>query len=94
MTRRVWDLIKHSKRFYVRSYRRAGSVLFASMILNVCLGLAIYYIYYNLPGHDFYATYGEVPPIPLTPMNEPNYSSVPLLSTDSNQDSDVRVIPQ
>ena len=94
MSRRVWDLIKRSKRFYVRSYRRSGTLLLVSMALNVFLGLAISYVYIKLPEPDFYATYGETPPVLLTAMDIPNYSSVPLLATDSNQDSDVRTIPQ
>lgn len=94
MSRKVWNLIKHSKRFYVRAYRKTGTVLLASVIINVFLGLAIFHVYINLPEHDFYSTYGETPPVQLIAMSEPNYSSVPLLSGDTNQDSDVRDIPQ
>ncbi|MDP3561467.1 MAG: type IVB secretion system protein IcmM/DotJ [Legionellaceae bacterium] len=94
MSRRAWDLIKHSKRFYVRSYRKSGSLLLVSIVLNAFLGLAIWYFYNRLPEPDFYATYGETPPVLLTAMEMPNYSSVPLLATSPNQDSDARTIPQ
>ncbi|MDP3705626.1 MAG: type IVB secretion system protein IcmM/DotJ [Legionellaceae bacterium] len=94
MSRKVWNLIKHSKRFYVRSYRKMGTVLLVSVIINVCLGLAIFYNYLRLPEHDFYSTYGETPPVELKAMEQPNYGSEPLLSTDTHFDSDAREIPQ
>ena len=94
MSRRTWDLIKHSKRFYVRVYRRAGTILLVSMCINVMLGIGIWYIHSHLPERDFYATFGETPPVPLVALDTPNYSSAPLLPNDPHQDSDVRPIPQ
>ena len=42
---------------------------------------------------DFYATYGEIPPIKLFAMNSPTYSSTPLLPDDRQYESDNRHIP-
>lgn len=94
MSRRTWDLIKHSKRFYVRVYRRSNNILLSSTLLNVLLGVGIWHTYSHIPDPDFYATFGETPPVLLTAMNTPNYSSAPLLPNDPNQDSNVRTIPQ
>ena len=94
MSRRTWDLIKHSKRFYVRVYRRTSTTLLASVILNVGLGIGIWHVYSHIPEPDFYATFGETPPVPLVALDAPNYSSVPLLPNDPHQDSNVRTIPQ
>ena len=94
MSKKAWNNIKNSKRFYVRTYRKLGSMLLFSATLNVCLGLGIYHVYFNLPERDFYATFGEVPPVKLTAMEEPNYSSVPLLADDIHYDSEKRVIPK
>jgi len=94
MSRKVWNLIKQSKRFHVRFYRKIGTTLLISVILNIFLGVGICYFYLRLPEPDFYSTYGETPPVLLTAMDEPNYSSTPLLSSDSSQDSDVRTAVQ
>ncbi len=95
MSRETWALIKHSKRFYIQTFRRAGTALFVSAIINLCLGGAIYYVYFGEPGHDFYATNGVTPPVKLTSMDAPNNTSVALLANDDDNDSDdVKVIPQ
>ena len=94
MSRETWALIKHSKRFYIQTYRRAGTALFVSAIINLCLGGAIYYAYFSEPGHDFYATNGITKPEQLTPMDSPNNTSVALLANDDNDNDDVKVIPQ
>lgn len=94
MSKKTWDLIKRSKRFYVRVYRRISSILLVSVLLNVFLGAGICYLCSHVPERDFYATFGETPPVPLVAMNEPNYSSVPLLANDPSQDTNVRTIPQ
>lgn len=93
MSRRKRDLIKNSKRFHVIVYRWLGNVLFFFVVLNLCLSLVVYYVYFNRPERDYYATYGETAPIMLTPMDEPNYSSLPLLANESNNDSSVRTVP-
>lgn len=94
MSRETWSLIKQSKRFYVNTYRRAGSALFVSVAINLFLGFAVYYIYFNRPEPDFYATSGITPPIMLTAMDAANETSVALLAPDPDDESDIKVIPQ
>lgn len=94
MSRAAWDLIKRSKHFYVDTYRKAGTVLIYSALLNIVLGAAIYYAYINQPERDFYATNGVTPPVMLTPLDEPNYTSSPLLASDPENDDNRRVVPQ
>ncbi len=94
MSRETWGLIKRSKRFYVNTFRRAGSALFLSVASNLILGFAIYYVYFNRSGHDFYATNGVTSPVMLTPMDVPNNTSVALLASDPENDFEIKVIPQ
>ncbi|MDF1758680.1 MAG: type IVB secretion system protein IcmM/DotJ [Legionellaceae bacterium] len=94
MTKVVWRNIKASKRFNVRLYRNIGTMLFISVVLNVCLGMAIYKLYFNQPESTYYATYGEIPPILLKDLDSPNYSSTPLLSQGPKKDDDTREIPR
>ena len=94
MSRETWGLLKKSKRFYVVTFRRTGSALLVSVIGNLVFGLAIYYVYFNEPGHDFYATSGVTAPIMLTAMDVPNTTSVALLANDPVNDNDIKVIPQ
>ena len=93
MSRAIWQRIRNSKRFYVRTYRKAGSILLFSVIINVMLGICVAYVYLNIPERDYYATYGEIPPIKLFAMNSPNLSSTPLLPDDRQYDNDSRKIP-
>jgi intracellular multiplication protein IcmM len=94
MSRETWRLIKQSKRFYVNTFRMSGNALFFSMIINLILGLAIYYLYFNQPEHDFYSTNGVTAPIMLTPLDAPNDTSVALLPDDPENDDDNKVIPE
>lgn len=94
MSRRTWSLIKQSKRFYVRLYRRTINLLLVSVTLNVLLGLGIWQWHPDRPDSDFYATFGETPPVLLKAMETPNYQSVPLLPNDPSQDSDERTVLQ
>ncbi len=95
MSRRLlWNKIKRSKGFNVRFYRKLGTLLIFTMLINFGLVIAIFYLHLELPEPDFYSTYGETPPAKLTPMNHPNYSSTALLSDDNILDSDVRIVPQ
>lgn len=94
MSRETWRLIKQSKRFYVNTYRRAGSALVFSMLVNLLLGIGIYHSYFNRAAHDFYATSGITPPVELVAMNEPNQTSVPLLADEPENNNDNKVIPQ
>ncbi|OGV33997.1 MAG: hypothetical protein A3E88_04570 [Legionellales bacterium RIFCSPHIGHO2_12_FULL_35_11] len=90
MSKQTWRNIQNSKRFYVRVYRKLGTILLFSVALNGFLGMAIYHLYFSLPEPDFYATYGDIPPILLTALDEPSYSSTPLLATDVQADAELQ----
>ena len=94
MSRGTWRLIEQSKRFHVRTYRKAGSALIVSVFINLMLGLGIYYLYFNQPEHDFYATNGVTSPEMLTPMDTRNDTSVPLLPNDPDIDNEIKVMPE
>ena len=94
MSREAWSIVKQSKRFYVNTYRKAGTVLLGSVIVNLVLGSAIYYNYINRPQHDFYATSGITPPVKLTYMDEANMTSLPLLASDPGDNDENKVIPK
>lgn len=82
MSRDTWNLIKQSNRFYIITYRRICNIFFVSVILNLLLGLAVYYNYFKRPEHAFYATNGITYPDALIPIDAPNSSSVPLLAPE------------
>ena len=94
MSHETWNLIKNSKRFYVRTFRWTENALVVSLFLNLLLVLAVYYSYFTLPEHDFYVTDGVNAPMMLTPMDAPNTTSVPLLANDPGTDDASRAIPQ
>lgn len=94
MSRETWNLRKQSKRFYVDTYRRASSILFSLMVINLSLGFAIYFTYFNRAERDFYATDGITAPVKLTPMSSPNYTSVALLASDPILQNKARLIPE
>ena len=94
MSRETWYLIKHAKRFYVVTYRRAGSALLFSAFINLFLGYALYHVYFNQNMRDYYATSGVTPPVLLTSMDVPNYTSVALIGSDPDNENDIKVIPQ
>ncbi|KTD21065.1 type IVB secretion system protein IcmM/DotJ [Legionella londiniensis] len=94
MSRRAWQIIKNSKGFYVRTYRSSIRVLVISIFLNLILGVLIYYTYFSRPEPDFYATNGVTPPVQLTPLDQPNYTSEPLLPDEVETETDNKVIPQ
>ena len=94
MSRQSWNRIKQSKSFYVVTYRRALKFLLLSMATNVLLCIAIGYIYLNEPARTFYATSGITPPIELTPLATPNYTSQFILPPDPVDDNEEKAIPQ
>lgn len=94
MTREAWNIIKQSKRFYVNTFRAISRAVVLSLAINVVLILAIGYVFLNKPEPDYYATYGETPPVPLAAMDSPNYTAIPLLANDAETDSAVRTIPR
>lgn len=94
MSRVTWNLVKNSKGFYIKTYRNAGTALAISAILNVLLGIGIYFSYFNQPDRDFYATNGVTAPVGLAALDAPNTSSTPLLARETTQENDLKVIPQ
>lgn len=94
MRREFWRLMISSKQFYVRTFRFAGSALVFFLLLNVLLAAGLFYAYMHVPDRHYYATNGEVPPGELTAMDEPNYTSVPLLAADPTIDDDAKLIPK
>lgn len=94
MSVKAWNLIKASKQFYIKAYRKIETVILVSVFISIGLGLGIFYTYSKRPEPDYYSTFGETAPVPLVAMDEPNYSSHPLLADDTSADSTVRAIPQ
>lgn len=94
MSRETWNLIKDSKQFYVGTYRRMGTALVISILVNLALGCGIFYTYSNLPEPEFYATSGIAPPVLLTAMDIPNNTSVALLAPDPEIENNVKKIPE
>lgn len=94
MNRETWNIIKNSKNFNVRVYRRGVTVLIGSLVLNFVLGILIFYQHLKLPERDYYATSGVTPPILLKPMLTRNYKPVALLDPDPPIDNVEKVIPQ
>ncbi len=93
MSRGTWRRIQQSNRFYVDTLRRASTALIFSISLSILLCVAIYHTYFGRSGHDFYATYGGTPPVPLTPMDQPNATSVPLLADDQLPNNNTNAVP-
>jgi len=86
MGRNVWDPIKLSKNFYVRTYRTTGNLLVISFSIMLCLIGLIMYNYMIIKPIDFYATNSQHHPILLHSMDHPNYSSQALLENDVHTD--------
>ncbi len=94
MRRETWRLMRASKGFYVRTFRFSGSMLVFSLVVNLVLGVGVFYAYTHMPERHFYATNGVVPPTELTAMSEPNETSTPLLPADQDVDNDEKLIPK
>ncbi len=94
MSRGTWAKIRQSNRFYIDTYHRGATALLASIILNVFLGIAIYYVYFGYPEPDYYATDGVTPPVPLIAMDEPNESTNALLANDQDNNDNTKAAPQ
>ena len=94
MSRGAWSAIRHSKRFYADTFRWAGSALLLSVTVSIVLCMAIYYVYFNRPEHDFYSTDGVTPPVSLMPMDQPNDSAYPLLANDQTVENETKEIPK
>ncbi|VEG90790.1 type IVB secretion system protein IcmM/DotJ [Legionella spiritensis] len=94
MSRETWEIIKNSKSFYVKTYRRVSTMIIMSLVLNVILVCGIYYSYFNQPTREFYATNGVTPPVKLKPLAAANESAQALLAPDPNNIEAVKEIPQ
>ena len=94
MRSELWRLMITSKRFYVGTFRFAGSALLLSLMLSVLLGAGIFYAYLHIPDRHYYATNGVVPPSELTSMDAPNDTSIPLLASDPTGDDEEKLIPK
>ena len=94
MSRETWSTIKNSKNFYVHTYRKAGSFLLLSIALNLIFAVLFYFLYFSQPEPDYYATSGMFQPVKLTRLDSPNYTSVPLLASDPENEEQPKVIPQ
>ena len=77
-----WSTIRHTRGFYVRTYRWMCLVLVGLNILFLCLSIICSYCYLTRGQSSFYATSGETLPVKLNPMTHPNDSSTPLLASD------------
>ncbi len=82
MSRERWYAIERSKGFYVRTYHWVILALLVSCVVNIGLLLLIGYAQLSQSEPNFYASSGESMPIELTPMDQPNYGAVALLSKD------------
>ena len=94
MSKNTWDLIKLSKDFFVRTYRKTETIALASVVLNLILLVGIVYCYANIPEPDYYATFGGSAPVPLIAMDAPNYSSQALIADSNEMPSAEKAIPQ
>lgn len=74
------EAIKLRKNFYRDCYYRAlRFLLFTCVTVIILLGLLIFFAA-NKPEPSYYATSDAGKVTQLTPMNQPNYSSVPLIA--------------
>lgn len=94
MSRQLWRGVIESKFFYVYTYRRAGTYLFFSSLINVLLLFLVMYVYFTAPERAYYATNGITPIVQLTPLLTPNASSEPLLPNDVEEENKVKPIPK
>ena len=62
-------------------------MIIISILFSLLLCVAISYCYFHQPEKQFYATNGITAPIPLAPLDTPNYSSNPLLPTHLKQNT-------
>lgn len=94
MRRQAWAIIKRDKNFNLTLYRRGLGVLLFSLGLNCLWGLLLFYFYLHQPQRHYYASSGEVPPIPLKALPAANESSQALLEPDPSAETVEKAIPQ
>lgn len=92
MQRQVWRKIRRSKNFYTTTFRFSLIALIISLMFNVVLGVVIWHTYLYQPKRHFYITNGMVPPSEVTPLDNPNTSSVPLLRNDPDAVADEKIL--
>ena len=69
-------------------------MIIISILFSLLLCVAISYCYFHQPEKQFYATNGITAPIPLAPLDTPNYSSNPLLPPDQIISDQTKFIPE
>lgn len=94
LSKQTLRAIKQRKGFYRNSYRRAVVMLIFSLLINIGLIGGIYYKLITIPERDYYATSGIKPPIKLTAMATPNYSSKYLLAPDPVNSEESKPLPE
>lgn len=91
MSVRLRRLKINSKGFYVVGLRRANRALLFSISTNIFLIIAVFIVFLIKKEPDYYATSGETPPIKLTSLAEPNYTSNALLGNEDNENNEDNV---
>jgi intracellular multiplication protein IcmM len=83
---------KGKKNFFRNGFRNVLRIIYVSISLNVIFIIGIYETLINRVAPDYYATSGVKPPIRLTGLSHPNYSSEALLPPAPTESSvDVKV---
>lgn len=90
----VWRERMRSKSFYVMSFRKLITLSLCSMLLSLILIIDIVWVYYHQPARTYFASSGVTPPVQLSPLSEPNQSSVALLPPDPELPVETKPIPQ
>ena len=92
MSQTRWDLIKQTKRFYVKTYRQLETFLIISALANLSMACYMYHVYFNQGEPSFYSTDGVRPPLTLIAMDLPNNSPIPILKSDPIEDATTKVM--
>lgn len=82
MARRTYEEITLRKNFYRNAYRRTLAALMFSAFTMLGFVGGIYYLTVVEPTREFFASQSAGIITKLTPLNEPNASSEPLLKSD------------
>lgn len=83
MSRASWHETMRSKSFDIVYYRRLTRLVVVSFLLNAALCYLAVHLFLSRPEPIYYSTNGATPPVQLTPLDEPNDSSVALLPSDT-----------
>lgn len=88
MSRVSFSTIINSKNFYRDNLRHLNKFVLLSVFITVCMLIAIYYIIKSRSDAEYYASDGIQAPVKLQPLNEPNYSSEPLIESEELEKTD------